>query len=74
MNESRVALLDFARLVHERGDGRCLHETNGGDSGVIPRFWGDGDVLRVCTWQTLRGQGKIIGPKLGNAIVMRCVQ
>ena len=74
IDESRVALLDFVRLAHVRGDGRCLHETNSSDSGVIPKFWGDGDVLHVCAWKTLRGQGKIIGPKLGNATVVRCVQ
>ena len=74
IDSGRVALLDFVRLAHERGDGRYLHETNSSNSGVIPRFRGDGDVLRVCVWKTLRGQGKIIGPKLGNATVVRCVQ
>jgi len=48
VDESRVAPLDFVRLAHEHGDGRCLYETNSSDLGVDPEFWGDGDVLCKC--------------------------
>ena len=40
MDESRVALLDFVCLAHERGDCRCLYETKSSNSGVIPKFGG----------------------------------
>ena len=63
VNENRIALLEFVRFVHERDNGRGLHETSstgpGVDSGVgrdgvnpIPR---DGDVLRIGATGVLSG-------------------
>jgi len=70
VDESRIAPLEFVRLVHERGDGRRLYEANSGYSGVDSEFWEDGDVFRVWAWQILTRQGKIIDRELESATVM----
>ena len=53
VDESRVALLDFVRLVYERGDGRCLRGTGSSDSGVELELRGDKVIDSGCDQSNL---------------------